>query len=108
MYFETDSAVIKHESFEVIDELLEYLQNNKKVRIEIGGHTNNKCSEKYCERRSLLRAEAVKAYLVDKGVDANRINCKGYGGKNPVASNSSVEGRRLNQRVEIKILSLSG
>lgn len=108
LYFETDSAVIKHESFEVIDELLEYLQNNKKVRIEIGGHTNNKCSEKYCERLSLLRAEAVKAYLVDKGVDANRIHCKGYGGKNPVASNSSVEGRRLNQRVEIKILSLSG
>ena len=108
LYFETDSATIKDESFDVLDELFEYLQNNKKVRIEIGGHTNNRCSEKYCEKLSLLRADAVKDYLVEKGVDSKRISTKGYGRKNPVASNSAVEGRKLNQRVEIKILSISG
>lgn len=108
LYFETDSATIKDESYEVLDELFDYLQSNKKVRIEIGGHTNNRCSEKYCERLSLLRAEAVKDYLVQQGVETKRISTKGYGRKNPVASNSTVEGRKLNQRVEIKILSISG
>ncbi|MBK7913394.1 MAG: OmpA family protein [Saprospiraceae bacterium] len=108
LYFETDSARFKSESNTVLDELYEYLNKNKKIRIEIGGHTNNKCAEKYCERLSLLRAEAVKEYLVSKGIDTKRINCKGYGGKNPVASNSTKEGRALNQRVEIKILSIAG
>ncbi|MBK9106877.1 MAG: OmpA family protein [Saprospiraceae bacterium] len=108
LYFETDSATIKQESFDVLDELLEYLEKNKKVKIEIGGHTNNRCSEKYCERLSLHRSEAVKAYLVENGIDGSRIVCKGYGRKNPVASNSTVDGRKLNQRVEIKILSISG
>lgn len=108
LYFETDSANIKPESYAVMDELREYLDKHKKIRIEIGGHTNNKCSEKYCERLSLNRAEAVKAYLVSKGIDTRRINTKGYGGKNPVASNSTKEGRQLNQRVEIKILSIAG
>ncbi|MBK8954587.1 MAG: OmpA family protein [Saprospiraceae bacterium] len=108
LYFETDSATIKQESFEVLDELLEYLHKNKKVKIEIGGHTNNRCSEKFCERLSLERAEAVKEYLVENGIDPIRIMCKGYGRKNPVASNSTVDGRKLNQRVEIKILSITG
>lgn len=108
LYFNTDSTNILEESYSVLDELHEYLVDHPKVSIEIGGHTNNKCSEKYCERLSLMRAEAVKYYLVDKGIPDSRISCKGYGGKNPVASNSTREGRQLNQRVEIKILSLGG
>lgn len=108
LYFNTDSTNILEESFSVLDELHEYLVDHPKVSIEIGGHTNNKCSEKYCERLSLMRAESVKYYLVDKGISDNRISCKGYGGKNPVASNSTRDGRQLNQRVEIKILSLGG
>lgn len=108
LYFETDSARIKPESFDVLDELRDYLHKNQKVRIEIGGHTNNRCGEKYCERLSLLRAEAVKTYLVENGIDSKRMITKGYGGKNPIASNSTIEGRQLNQRVEIKILSLAG
>lgn len=108
LYFNTDSAVIIPESYPVLLELRDYLVKNKKIRIEIGGHTNNKCSEKYCERLSLDRAEAVKEYLVTNGIDAKRISTKGYGGKNPVASNSTKEGRQLNQRVEIKILSIAG
>jgi len=108
LYFETDSATIKQESQASLEELRDYLIKFKKIRIEIGGHTNNKCSEKYCERLSLNRAEAVKEYLIKQGIDPKRINTKGYGGKNPVASNSTAEGRRLNQRVEIKILSIAG
>lgn len=108
LYFNTDSTNILEESYSVLDELYEYLVDHPRVSIEIGGHTNNKCSEKYCERLSLMRAEAVKYYLVDKGISDSRISCKGYGGKNPVASNSTREGRQLNQRVEIKILSLGG
>lgn len=108
LYFKTDSATITPESFPVMDELRDYLIKNKRIRIEIGGHTNNKCSEKYCERLSLDRAEAVKLYLVTQGVDTKRITTKGYGGKNPVSSNTSKEGRQLNQRVEIKILSVAG
>jgi outer membrane protein OmpA-like peptidoglycan-associated protein len=108
LYFGTDSVVMNPESYPSLDELRDYLKKNKKVRIEIGGHTNNKCSEKYCERLSLDRAEAVKTYLVTSGIDSKRITTRGYGGKNPVASNSTKEGRQLNQRVEIKILSIAG
>ncbi|MBK6545303.1 MAG: OmpA family protein [Saprospiraceae bacterium] len=108
LYFETDSATFKVESYAVLDELYDYLNKNTKIRVEIGGHTNNKCAEKYCERLSLLRAEAVKLYFVEKGIDPKRMLCKGYGGKNPVASNSTKDGRQLNQRVEIKILSIAG
>lgn len=108
LYFETDSARIKPESFEVLDELRDYLFKNQKVRIEIGGHTNNRCGEKYCERLSLMRADAVKTYLIENGIDEKRIITRGYGGKNPIASNSTLEGRQLNQRVEIKILSIGG
>ncbi len=106
LYFETDSANITAESFDALEELRDYLIKNKQIRIEIGGHTNNKCSEKYCERLSLDRAEAVKKYLVSQGIDARRMTTKGYGGKNPISSNSSRDGRHLNQRVEIKIISL--
>lgn len=108
LYFGTDSAVINPESYAVLDEVKDYLNKNKKIQIEIGGHTNNKCAEKYCERLSLDRAEAVKQYLVENGIDGNRITTKGFGGRSPVASNSTREGRQLNQRVEIKIVSIAG
>jgi outer membrane protein OmpA-like peptidoglycan-associated protein len=106
LYFETDSATITPESFDALEELRDYLIKNKQIRIEIGGHTNNKCSEKYCERLSLDRAEAVKKYLISQGIDQKRMTTKGYGKRNPISSNSSKDERHLNQRVEIKIISL--
>ncbi|HEX5625805.1 MAG TPA: OmpA family protein [Saprospiraceae bacterium] len=108
LYFETNSDTMTTESFTVLDEVYDYLNKNQKIRIEIGGHTNNRCSEEFCARLSLRRAEAVKKYLVSKGITDNRIQCKGYGGKNPVASKSTKEGRALNQRVVIRILSVGG
>jgi outer membrane protein OmpA-like peptidoglycan-associated protein len=81
---------------------------NGKIVIEVGGHTNNVPPDEYCDRLSTARAKAVADYLAAKGIDPKRVLFKGYGKRKPVASNTTPEGRVLNQRVEIKILSLGG
>jgi len=90
----------------VLDEIFDFLDSNKKVVIEIGGHTNNIPSHEYCDRLSSSRAKNVASYLYNKGISQQRIAFKGYGKREPVASNESLAGRKKNQRVEIKILSI--
>jgi outer membrane protein OmpA-like peptidoglycan-associated protein len=108
LYFAADSSSIKPESYSVLDELFEFLTKNPLVKIEIGGHTNNVPSDEYCNRLSTSRAKEVQKYLVRKGISEERIHFKGYGKRNPVSSNSTPQGKALNQRVEIKILSVLG
>ncbi|MBK8922192.1 MAG: OmpA family protein [Saprospirales bacterium] len=74
--------------------------------IEIGGHTNSTPPDEFCDRLSTARAKSAADYLIAKGVDPKRVVYKGYGKRNPVASNTTADGRRMNQRVEIKILAL--
>ena len=108
LYFEADSSKIKDESYPVLGELYEFLSGNPDVVVEIGGHTNGNPPHEYCDRLSAERAKAVADYLALKGIPRNRIQYKGYGKRQPIASNSNAEGRRRNQRVEIKILSFEG
>ncbi len=108
LFFAADSSNIKPESYVVLDELYDFLNQNKNIKIEVGGHTNNIPAHTYCDRLSMNRAKAVKEYLTFKGIDNERITYRGYGKRNPIATNSSREGRLLNQRVEIKILSIAG
>ena len=72
--------------------------------IEIAGHTDAVGPEDYNQRLSEQRAEAVKAYLVERGVAADRISVVGYGELQPRSTNDTVEGRRLNRRVEIRAI----
>ncbi len=106
LFFEADSATIESASYGVLEEIFEFLSANDKVIIEIGGHTNSLPEDSYCDRLSTSRAKNVAEYLYSKGIPETRISYKGYGKRQPIASNQTVEGRRKNQRVEIKIISM--
>lgn len=105
LFFEVDKAEIESTSFEVLDEVYEFLDAYEKVTVEIGGHTNGMCDAVFCDSLSTMRARAVANYLSAKGIDMERLQYKGYGKRQPVATNRTPTGRRKNQRVEIKILS---
>jgi len=94
------------ESFAVLDEVFEFLRSNVDVKVEIGGHTNNMPSHDFCDSLSRLRAKAVANYLVQKGISASKLQFRGYGKRKPIANNLTAAGRKKNQRVEIKILSI--
>ena len=108
LYFASDSSNITSTSHEVLDDIYAFLLSNKKIVIEIGGHTNNVPSDEYCNRLSTARAKSVAEYLINKGISPDKIQFKGYGKKKPIADNRTPAGRVKNQRVELKILSLEG
>jgi len=107
LYFQADSSTMTGASFDVLEEVYEFMTENPKVAIEIGGHTNNQPTDEYCDKLSTSRAKTVADFLTQKGVTQDRIAFKGYGKRKPVATNESAAGRRKNQRVEIKILRLT-
>lgn len=104
LFFEADSSNIKPESFDVLNEIHTFLDENPNVIIEIGGHTNGVPDEDYCNRLSTERAKNVAEHLYKKGIPTFRIKYRGYGKLKPLASDKTPEGRKRNQRVEIKIL----
>jgi len=106
LFFAADSSAIQEESYAVMEEVFEFLLANPNVEVEIGGHTNNIPPDDYCDRLSTNRAKSVASYLYDKGLEKDRIAYRGYGKRNPVATNRSAAGRKKNQRVEIKILKI--
>ena len=108
LFFEADSSIIKTNSYEVLNEVYKFLDRNGDVEVEIGGHTNGLPPHEYCDNLSTERARAVAQYLVRKGIDPERLQYRGYGKRDPVASNKTTSGRKQNQRVEIKILSFDG
>ena len=104
IFFEFNKADLKEESFSELDRLVEILMGNKKLKIEIGGHTDDKGSDAYNVKLSKDRAASVVTYLVSKGISAGRLTSKGYGESKPVVANDSDENRAFNRRVEFKIL----
>ena len=87
-----------------LDTVAEVLANDRmEAKVEVAGHTDAVGAEEYNRSLSEQRAESVKAYLVQRGVEASRISVTGYGEAQPRATNDTIEGRRLNRRVEIKI-----
>jgi outer membrane protein OmpA-like peptidoglycan-associated protein len=110
LYFAADSDSINVNSYSVLDELFDFLKDNEDISIEIGGHTNGVkgITDSYCDNLSNKRAQQVANYLVRKGIEQQRLEFKGYGKRQPIASNKTKAGRKKNQRVEIKILSLGG
>jgi outer membrane protein OmpA-like peptidoglycan-associated protein len=108
LQFVSDSAAIKKESIPALDEVYAFLANNPNVVVEIGGHTNDIPEDEYCNALSTARAKAVADYLVNRGILSNRVLYKGYGKTKPLSPDKTSYARRLNQRVEIKILSVTG
>ncbi len=106
--FATDSASLRPAVYTYLDELYDFLSENPTVTIEVGGHTNNQPNDDFADYLSTARAKAVASYLTDKGIDTSRVQYKGYGKKQPLVPNTTPEGRKTNQRVEIKILTAGG
>lgn len=108
LYFRADSSGLDYKSYPVLNEVFDFLQKNKRLIVEIGGHTNGLPDEEFCNQLSAARAKEVVDYLTDKGLPEHRIKYRGYGKSKPIASDKTPLGRQRNQRVEIKILSTTG
>ncbi len=106
LFFKADSTALSASSMETIEEITDFLTIHSNVSIEIGGHTNNIPSDAFCDQLSLARATSVVDQLVQRGIDRSRLDPVGYGKRKPVATNRTPTGRKRNQRVEIKVLSL--
>ncbi len=103
-FFDFDKAVLKPEGKAKLDDLVGKIQGiNLEVIIAVG-HTDSVGSDAYNQKLSVRRAEAVKAYLVSKGIEKNRVYTEGKGEKQPVADNKTKEGRAKNRRVEIEVV----
>src|SRR6185436_5850522 len=102
--FDFDKSILKNEGKNKLDDLASKVKAiNLEVVIAIG-HTDSIGSDAYNQKLSVRRAESVKAYLVSKGVEPNRIYTEGKGEKQPVASNKTKDGRQKNRRVEIEVI----
>ncbi len=101
--FETGSATIAAKSFAVLDNAVLVLAEFKDTGIEVQGHTDNVGDVAKNKKLSLDRAEAVKAYLISKGIDAKRVSTVGFGPDKPVADNKSPKGRAQNRRIEFAL-----
>jgi outer membrane protein OmpA-like peptidoglycan-associated protein len=104
--FLADSADITQDNYEVLEEVFDFMNANKSVVVEIGGHTNTIPPHEYCDRLSTARAKKVAEFLYDRGIDKSRISYKGYGKREPLTDSTTAQGRQRNQRVEIKILQI--
>jgi len=103
-FFDFDKSVLKPEGKAKLDDLVSKVKGiNLEVIIAVG-HTDSVGSDAYNQKLSVRRSEAVKAYLVSKGIEKNRVYTEGKGEKQPVADNKTAEGRAKNRRVEIEVV----
>lgn len=105
VYFDFDQATLLPKSYLTLSHLLELMQTYPALVIELVGHTDSDGAAIYNRTLSRRRAKTVYSYLLDKGVAAERISFKGEGEENPIADNTTDEGRSLNRRVEFRIVS---
>jgi OmpA-OmpF porin, OOP family len=103
--FRTGSAAMTPQSEAVLDKVVVALKSNPTVRAEVGGHTDNVGNAKSNQQLSQKRADAVRNYLIKKGVPADQVTAVGYGQTQPIASNETTDGRAQNRRVELKRIS---
>jgi len=102
--FDVNKFEIKSESNSELERLYNLLTVNAKIKVEIGGHTDNSGSESINQPLSQNRAKAVYEWLIKKGINATRLSYKGYGSSVPTMPNTSEEGKRKNRRTEVKVL----
>ncbi|MBI34366.1 MAG: hypothetical protein CMP67_03280 [Flavobacteriales bacterium] len=114
VFFEFESYDLTRDSRTELNKLFNLLSNNPSIKVEIQGHTDSKGKKSFNKKLSQKRAESVKNYLVKKGINPERVKAVGYGEDQPIAKNTNAdgsdneEGRALNRRIELKILSKDG
>ena len=101
--FETNSNQLLQNSYAVLDEVANVLLQYPNYKVSISGHTDTKGAAAYNQALSERRAKSCAEYLISKGVAASRISTTGYGETQPIADNNTLEGQRMNRRVEFNI-----
>ena len=104
VFFETGKFELTASSKAELNKLHTFLKTNPTLKVEFDGHTDNQGNEAINKTLSQNRAEAVKKFMTDKGIEATRLTAKGYGSAKPIASNDTDEGRQKNRRTEFRIL----
>ncbi|AHM63600.1 ompa/motb domain protein [Flammeovirgaceae bacterium 311] len=106
IFFETGKSSLRTESITELDKIRDFLRHSSSVKIQINGHTDNVGNANYNKQLSRKRAQSVKDYLVNNGIEPGRLSVMGYGQERPLFSNDDEEeGRALNRRTEIEVLS---
>lgn len=100
VYFEFNRAVIRPQSFQLLDTVAQVMRDFPDITVEVQGHTDDRGRDEYNLRLSGERAEAVRQYLIQRGIPAARMTARGYGETRPIASNRRAAGRAQNRRVE--------
>ena len=104
VYFDTNKASIRPESFELLDDVADILESNPDIRrIHVEGHTDSRGSASYNKKLSDKRAKAVRQYLIDRKITPDRIDATGYGEERPVDDRNVSEAWDQNRRVEFVI-----
>jgi len=101
LYFDTNKSDIKSAGYPILQEVITVLEKNPGLKVEIQGHTDSRGSEEYNQKLSERRAQAVRAYLIKAGIQANRLTAKGYGESKPAAPNNSDSNMAKNRRVQL-------
>ena len=105
VFFDVNKFDLKPESEAELDKLVQLLNDNPSVKMQIGGHTDNVGKPADNLMLSNNRAKSVVTYLISKGIPAARLSAKGFGETQPVADNKTEEGKALNRRTEMKVIS---
>ena len=105
VYFDTGKATLKPESNKALNELAELLKAKPSMNIEIAGHTDADGDDDTNMKLSQERANSVVKYLISKSISSTRLTAKGYGETQPVATNTTEEGKKQNRRTEVRIIS---
>ena len=104
LLFMTGNNALDERSFRILDQLVDFLNQNPTIRIELAGHTDSDGSDVFNQTLSEGRAKSAVNYLNNKGVNTSRLEAKGYGESQPLAPNTSPKGKAKNRRVELKII----
>jgi outer membrane protein ompA family P60 len=101
--FDVNKSVVKTQAEFILDNIAKIMNENDDFNFIIEGHTDNTGVAEHNLQLSQERADAIKAYLIRKGVKAKRLEAKGYGQTRPIESNDTERGREINRRVEINV-----
>jgi outer membrane protein OmpA-like peptidoglycan-associated protein len=105
VFFESGSSNLKMDSKYELNEIAQILKSNSNVKVELGGHTDSVGDDAFNLDLSQRRAKSVVEYLQGQGVSSSNLISKGYGENSPIESNDTEEGRQINRRTELRIIS---